>query len=157
MVRHCRVTVLAYHESMRRLLCLLTVIAGCGILEPEQLCGCPPELFTIPVAGDVLDSSDEPVSGALVITESASDDGAAGSPTCAQPGPTIARTETMSQANGEFSTVARWPGAPACARVWAQRQRNGQTLSSDTLVLSLDLKSSYMPVDVILRLREPEP
>src|SRR5687767_15775962 len=129
---------------MRRLLCLLTVIAGCGILDPDDS-GDPRELFTMPVAGDVLDSSDEPVSGALVITESASA-GGAGSPTCAQLGPTIARTETMSQSNGAFSTVARWPGAPACARVWAQRSRTGQTLSSDTLVLSLDLKSSYMPV-----------
>jgi hypothetical protein len=140
---------------MRRLLCLLTVIAGCGILDPGDACGCTPELFTMPLAGDVLDSSDEPVSGVLVVTESAPSVGVAGSPPCAQHGATIARTETMSDANGEFSTVARWPGWTACARVWAQRQRNGQTLSSDTLVLALDLKSSYLPVDLILRLREP--
>ena len=128
------------------------MLAGCGILDPGD--SSEPGLFSMPVAGDVLDSSDEPVSGALVITESAPDEGGA-VPACTQPGPTIARTETLSQSNGAFSSIARWPGAPACARVWAQRSRNGQTLSSDTLVLSLDLKSSYMPVDLILRLREP--
>ena len=138
---------------MRRLLCLLTLIAGCGILDPDD--DPQPGLFSLPVEGVVWDSSDEPVSGARVITESAPDAGGTGSPPCAQHGPTIARIETQANTSGEFATIVRWPGEPACARVWAQRQRNGETLSSDTLVLPLNLSSSYLPLDVILRLREP--
>jgi hypothetical protein len=140
---------------MRRLFCLLAVIAGCGILEPDEACGCTPQLFSTPVAGEVLDSSDEPVSGVLVITESALDDADAATPTCSAPGQMIARNATQTNANGQFSSVVRWTGTPSCARIWAQAGSGAQLRSSDTTVFPLELKSSSLPVGLVLHLRDP--
>lgn len=142
---------------MRRVFWLLAIIAGCGILEPDDTCACTPELFTRPILGAVHDPMDAPIGGAAVITESAGDATGTGTttPTCAQPGPTLVRNETQSNASGAYSAIWQWHGAPACGRIWAQIQRNGQLRTSDTLVFRLDLSSSMFPVDVILKLREP--
>ena len=142
---------------MRRFLLILAVVAGCGILEPDDTCACPPSLVTTPVTGEVLDSSDEPVTGARVITESAHDDGDAATPTCSAPGETLARNETQTNANGEFSSVVRWTGAPSCARVWAQTGSGAQLRSSDTTIVPLNLASSSLPLGIVLHLRDPAP
>ena len=148
-------TAVAYHEFMRRVVCLLAVIAGCGILEPDDMCACTPELLRTPVTGEVLDSSDDPVNGVRVITESAPDDDSPTTPTCAEPGLTIARNESQTNSSGEFSTVVRWTGVPSCARIWAQIGSGAQLRSSDTTVVTLNLSSSSLPIGLVLRLREP--
>ena len=142
---------------MRRLILILAVVAGCGILEPDEVCGCPPSLVSTPVAGEVLDSSDDPVSGVRVITESAHDDADPATPACSVPGATLARNETQTDANGEFSTVVRWTGARSCARIWAQTGSGVQLRSTDTTVVPLELESSSVTLDLVLHLRDPVP
>ena len=142
---------------MRRLLLILAVVAGCGILEPDEVCGCPPSLVSTPVTGEVLNSLDEPVSGVRVVTESSPDDADAATPRCSVPGSTMARNETQTNANGEFSTVVRWTGASSCARIWAQTGSGAQLRSSDTTVVPLDVESSSVTLDLVLHLREPVP
>jgi hypothetical protein len=142
---------------MRRFFLLVAVVAGCGILEPDEVCGCPPSLVSTPVTGEVLNSLDEPVSGVRVVTESAHDDADAATPTCSAPGLTLARNETQTNANGEFSTVVRWTGVPTCARIWAQTGSGAQLRSSDTTVVPLDVESSSVTLDLVLHLRDPVP
>jgi hypothetical protein len=142
---------------MRRLLLILAVVAGCGILEPDDTCACEVSLVSTPVTGEVLNSADEPVSGVVVTTESADDDADAATPPCSAPGATIARNLTQTNANGEFSTVVRWTGVASCARVWAQIGSGAQLRSSDTTVVPLNRESSSPPLDLVLHLRDPAP
>lgn len=142
---------------MRRALLITALIAGCGILGPDEVCGCTPSLLATPVTGEVLDSSDNPVTGVVVATESAPDDADAATPVCSAPGETTARNLTQTNANGEFSTVVRWTGVPSCARVWAQIGSGAQLRSSDTTIVPLNLASSSLPLDLVLHLRDPAP
>lgn len=136
---------------MRRFAFLIAVIAGCGILDPDDGCSCPPALVTTPVSGEVLDATDAPLVGVRVVTESA-DDADSPASTCAQPGATLVTVETLVSSNGQFSTVVRWPGARACARVFAYIREGGQTAMSDTVIFPLDPTSPGTPrSNVLLR------
>lgn len=122
---------------MRRLLLIVAVVAGCGILEPDDMCACPPGLLTTPISGEVVDASGGPLVGVRVVTESAYDTQAP-TATCDTPGQTLVGTEGVPSADGQFATHVRWPGADACARVYAYIRNGAQTSTSDTVILLLD-------------------
>ena len=139
---------------MRRLLLILAVVAGCGILEPDEVCGCTPALFAKSFSGEVLPPADQPITGVRVITESMGDADPSAAIVCEQNGATLVRNETSAAASGVFSTVASWPGTQACARIWAQAQGT-HALVSDTLVYQLDSNTASAAVSgVVLQLRE---
>ena len=134
---------------------MLVAIAGCGILDPDPICGCTPPLHTKSMTGEVQRPVEAPIGPVRVITESFRDDDPTAAIVCGETGQAIVRTETLASGSGSFSTLVRWDVSQACARIWAETQSGTPIMVSDTLIYPLDVATASAPVnDIVLQLRE---
>lgn len=124
---------------------LLVVVAGCGILDPDEV---PPGLLTTPVSGEVINASGGPLVGVRVVTESAPDQSP--SSNCAALGPTEVGTETLAASDGQFLTHVRWAAGERCARVFAYIGTGAQATRSDTVIFPLNPVSPGTPRENVI-------
>jgi hypothetical protein len=123
---------------VRRSFVMVLLIAGCGVLEPERLCGCPPELGTVPIAGVVRSPSGAAVSGARVVAEAFDVSEATATETVCATGVTFISTSGTSASDGRFRVDARYMGGRGCFRLWAEPPGGSGFVRSDTQTVAIN-------------------
>ena len=115
-----------------RLVVMTALVAGCDIVGPKPVCGCPPTGGWASINGRVVTASDALAPGATVTLQLLND------APCENVTPSSLQVKlTTAAGDGRFRLIEAWAGGSKCFRLFARPAGAAAGATSDTQIVNI--------------------